>query len=210
MKEESVNHILDAVGTPSANGQAERYHRILTPMLAKICETSKKWDEALPLVEFGINNTVYRSTGETPRRLLFGVAQLGRIKDKVRIFLVNQNMEQRDLPAIRKTAANNLEINRKTMERSYNRGRAEAAAYKEGDYVVIVNVDTTIGANKKLIPKFKGPYMIHKVLDADRYAIRDIPPDFRWHKPHTIVLWPLIALNDGYLSNHYRISSLSA
>jgi len=30
--------------------------------------------------------------------------------------------------------------------------------YKEGDYVVVRNIDTTPGVNKKLIPKFKGPY----------------------------------------------------
>lgn len=46
--------------------------------------------------------------------------------------------------------------------------------YSEGEFVVIRNVDNTVGTNKKLIPKFKGPYRIHKVLPNDRYVIRDI------------------------------------
>ena len=46
--------------------------------------------------------------------------------------------------------------------------------YVEGDYVVIRNVDTTIGTNKKLIPRFKGPYVVHRVLPHDRYVVRDI------------------------------------
>lgn len=46
--------------------------------------------------------------------------------------------------------------------------------FKEGDFVVIKNVDTTIGVNKKLLPKFKGPYEIHKKLPNDRYVVRDI------------------------------------
>ena len=35
-------------------------------------------------------------------------------------------------------------------------------------------MDTTIGTNKKFIPKFRGPYRVHKVLPNDRYVIRDI------------------------------------
>lgn len=46
--------------------------------------------------------------------------------------------------------------------------------FSEGDFVVIKNVDTTIGKNKKFIPKFKGPYVVQKVLPNDRYVIRDI------------------------------------
>lgn len=40
--------------------------------------------------------------------------------------------------------------------------------------MLIRNVDTTIGTNKKFIPKFRGPYRIHKALPNDRYVVRDI------------------------------------
>lgn len=40
--------------------------------------------------------------------------------------------------------------------------------------MVIRNVDTVIGTNKKLIPRYRGPYEVHKVLGNDRYVIRDI------------------------------------
>jgi len=33
---------------------------------------------------------------------------------------------------------------------------------------MITNTDVTIGRNKKLIPKYRGPYVIKKVLDRDR------------------------------------------
>lgn len=39
---------------------------------------------------------------------------------------------------------------------------------------MIRNVDTSTGSNKKLIPKYKGPYIVKKVLDSDRYIITDI------------------------------------
>lgn len=47
-------------------------------------------------------------------------------------------------------------------------------AFSEGDFVVIRNIDTTIGTNKKFVPKYKGPYCVHKVLPNDRYVVRDI------------------------------------
>jgi len=46
--------------------------------------------------------------------------------------------------------------------------------YIRGDYVMIRNVDVTPGVNKKLTPKFKGPYIVKEVLDYDRYVVKDI------------------------------------
>lgn len=39
---------------------------------------------------------------------------------------------------------------------------------------MIRNVDTSIGSNKKLIPKHRGPYVVRKVLVNDQYVITDI------------------------------------
>lgn len=57
MEEESIQHVLIAVGTPRANGQVERFNRVLTPMLAKLCDAPEKWDSVLRDVEFSLNNT---------------------------------------------------------------------------------------------------------------------------------------------------------
>ncbi|GJQ70927.1 hypothetical protein Trydic_g844 [Trypoxylus dichotomus] len=54
----------------------------------------------------------------------------------------------------------------------------DALTYQIGDHVVIKNFDNTPGVNKKLIPTFKRPYVVKKVLPIDRYAIGD-PPDFQ-------------------------------
>lgn len=50
---EMINHVLVAVGTPRANGQVERYNRVIAPMLPKLSETPDKWDRVyLNLLSF--------------------------------------------------------------------------------------------------------------------------------------------------------------
>jgi len=39
---------------------------------------------------------------------------------------------------------------------------------------MIKNIDVSMGINKKLIPKFKSPYVIHKILPNDRFIVKDI------------------------------------
>lgn len=53
-------------------------------MLAKITEATNKWDQVLYNVEFAINNTLHKSTGQSPSMLLFGVNQIGEVNDNIR------------------------------------------------------------------------------------------------------------------------------
>jgi len=75
LKNKNIEHVLTAVSTPRANGQVERFNRIL-PMLAKLSETLTKWDQVLDKVEHSLN-TICRTINEIPLRLLFGVNQKG-------------------------------------------------------------------------------------------------------------------------------------
>jgi len=174
VREESVHHTLIAVSTPRANGQVERFNRVLTATLAKSCDTPDKWDRTLEGVEFALNNTRCRSIDNTPSRLLFGIDQIGIVRDEIRTLLDPYSDGDRDLEAIRDCAANVIENCQRANEIHYNSKRKRATIYKVGDYVVITNTDVTPGINKKLIPKFKGPYIVKTVLDNDRYIVSDI------------------------------------
>lgn len=125
-------------------------------------------------VERAINNTVCRSTGETPSKLLFGVEQFQTANDNLRIILDSISTEERDLASLRESASKRIVESQEENERYYNLRRKAATRYNKNDYVMIRNIDTSVGSNKKLISKYKGPYIVKEVLDMDRYIISDV------------------------------------
>jgi len=65
---------LIAAGSPQANGQVERYNRIIKAMLSKsLYEKGQNWNVLLDKIQFFINNTYNRSIKTTPSKILFGI-----------------------------------------------------------------------------------------------------------------------------------------
>ncbi|CAI6359970.1 unnamed protein product [Macrosiphum euphorbiae] len=114
----------------------------------------------------------------TPSKILFGIDQHGDSNDFLRLVLEAEQTkenEDRDLDKIRNSAQKNtLDVQLKN-KLYYVKSHKFPKKYAIGNYIMIKNVDTTPGVNKKHIPKFKGPYEIKKVLPNDRYVIQDIP-----------------------------------
>lgn len=55
---------------------------------------------------------------------------------------------------------------------------------------MIKNVITAPGINTKLLPKYKGTYVISSVLDNDRYVIKDIEGFQLSRKPFSGIFSP--------------------
>jgi len=71
---EKIQHLLIATGAPRGNGQVERMHKIVVPMLSKlILESPGRWYKHLGKVQQIINNTEPRSTKVLPFKLLTGL-----------------------------------------------------------------------------------------------------------------------------------------
>lgn len=117
-QENNIQHIGVAVHSPKANGQVERINRVLGPMINKLIDNNenKYWYKILSDIEFEINNTSHKTTNETPSKLLFCVAQRGKIVDN------NRNLSQlraRAADKIRKSQKYNKEYfdkRRKTLQ----------------------------------------------------------------------------------------------
>jgi len=178
-KTHSIKHVLIAVGSPQANGQVERYNRTIKEMISKLMhEKGRNWNESLNQVQLAINNTHNRSIKNTPSMLLFGINQHGDTQDYLRKVLETESVinesSDRNLAEIRQIAHDNNK-DAQVKNKSYvDKKRCIAKKYNVGDYVMVKNVDTTPGENKKHIPKFKGPYEVNVVLPNDRYVVRDI------------------------------------
>lgn len=177
MEQNNIQHIKVASNTPRANGQVERVNRVLGPMLGKLTEplNHANWTTKLPEVEYALNNSIHSSTGFAPSVLLFGIEQRGKIIDELTEYLDEKlETEPSDMTQLRKKAYENLCKAQEINLEQFGRCHKPAPQFEEGNFVVIKNVDTSVGHNKKLIPKFRGPYVIHKKLPNDRYVIRDI------------------------------------
>lgn len=162
-----IQHIRVATHSPQANGQVEHTNRVLGPMISKlICNEEKLyWYKLLPDIEFAINNSVHKVTGETPSRLLFGVEQRGKIIDEIQEYLENNvNQIDRDLICLCSRTAEKIEKNQKYNKAYFDKKRKPPHQYKENDYVMIRNIETSKGSSQKIIPEFKGPYKVSKIL----------------------------------------------
>ena len=168
----NIKHVLVATGSPQANGQVERVNRVLKTILSKITNplNHSDWVNKLTDVEFAINNSVNCSTRKTPYMLLFGVEQRGRNIDHLTEYLEEKfPRKEQNLEVNRLDAAENIEDMQNKNQKYFLKHNIPAKVYNIGDYVVV-----KIEPKDKLSEKFKGPYIIHKILPHDRYVIKDI------------------------------------
>lgn len=171
----NITHIKVATASPQSNGQVERFNRDIIPLLAKIT-TGEEWNKKLGEAEFAFNNTKNRSIGNSPCMLLFGVNQRGEVNDKIREILV-QNMDghrDRDLVKIREKAVATIAKTQNANKLAYDSAHKSPHKYNLNDLVMVSNYDVTPGVNKKMLPKYRGPYRVSQVLPNDRYIVEDV------------------------------------
>lgn len=177
LRENNIETVRVATAAPHANGQIERINRVLTPMLGKLTEMKNQadWAKMLDKAEFALNNSVSAATKTTASELFFGVKQRGPVVDWLTEYVEDHVEEKiRDLTKSRAKASEEIEAAQRKNADYHAANNKPANQFEKGDLVVIKNVDTTIGTNKKLNPKYRGPYQIEKVLPNDRYVVSDI------------------------------------
>lgn len=173
----NIGHVLVSVASPQSNGQVERVNHVLKSMLSKLTEPLDHgdWVKQLKHVEFAMNNTVHFSTKQTPSKLLLGIEQLGEIVDELSEYLheVYTN-DKSEFNEIRVNAQRAIQKSHLYNKKYFEKHHRPARQFKEGDSVVIKHVDTTVGRNKKLNIKYRGPYVFRKQLGHYRYEITDV------------------------------------
>lgn len=177
-KDKNIKHILNAVATPRANGQCERYNRtILSALSTKTTDKDDKtWDEYICDVQVGLNTTVHKTTGKSPSELLFAFNinsssenVLGEVLDDVRE-VITDNIQE-----VRTEAGRRIAQQQEKDKARFDSKRKSDHVYKENDLVSVRREVPSDGSSKKLASKFQGPYRISKVLPNDRFLIEDTP-----------------------------------
>lgn len=178
-KQNNIQHIVNAVATPRANGQVERLNRTILSALLPSVTDEDKWDESVRLIQFSINNVPSKSTGKTPSELMFGFIPRGGndalLKDEI------QQLPTlfQDLVTTRENASKMIIASQLKQKQYYDKKRKQPKTYKEGDLVVIMKQPLTTGTSRKLAPNYSGPMVVKKVLPNDRYIVRDMKGSHR-------------------------------
>ncbi|KYQ47742.1 hypothetical protein ALC60_13230 [Trachymyrmex zeteki] len=145
-------------------------------MIAKLSNRleGKPWYKLLGDIEYFLNNTVNRSTGKSPCQLVFGMSQRGSHADHLREWL-EADCIMPGFEKIREEAIGRMLQEQQKQRLHYDRKHKVPIKYKAGDLVMVKNFDSTPGASKKLLPKYRSPYEVKKILGNDRYLLTDVP-----------------------------------
>lgn len=181
MTDKGIKHVLNAVATPRANGQVERYNKVIVDALTakSVGSADNIWDEHLPDVQWGMNNTHNKGINRTPSEALFGVRLAGLNDSRIMSELADGTDIDKDSDhnraAIRQEINTHIKSCQQKQKETFDQRRCPPAEFKVGDLVRVERQVTALGQSKKLIPKYQGPYRITAVLDYDRFQVEDTP-----------------------------------
>lgn len=194
LSDNGIKQRLVAVAAPWANGMVERVNRFLKSSLTKILEEPKKWSLQLGAVQYVINNTFHSSLKASPSKILLGYEQRSHADVDLVEYLNKVAKTELSCEAERENSQKlAVEVSNKIHDYNKNyfdQRHKKPTQYKEGDYVVIRDTSVKPGESSKLKLSYKGPYMVAKVLNKNRYVIKDIPGFNVSARPYNSILSP--------------------
>lgn len=174
-----IHHILNAVATPRANGQIERYNRTVLDALTtkNYGNDERKWDDHLPQVQWGLNNTINKSIGKTPSEVLFGLRLTSESESVLKFSVEEKDNDQNiiDVEKNRVEAHKQIIANQEKQKINFDKSRTPARKFDIGHLVRVEREVFEKGKSNKLITKCSGPYRIIDVLPNDRSEVEDTP-----------------------------------
>lgn len=171
----NIKHVLCATATPRANGQVERMNRTILSALTSTVEQEELWDESLSKIRWGINATISTVTGKTPYEVFLGYRPRGIADACLSAEVCDQTPV--DVSSLRADVSETIVKKQLLQKQAYDKRHASPIVYHVGQQVLVRAAKSSVntGISKKLEPRYKGPYVVTKVLDNDRYLVEDMP-----------------------------------
>jgi len=162
-----VRHSTTASYHPQCNSQAEVCNKTIAKYLAAfVDESTLDWEMYVPALAFAYNTSYHRSVKATPFCLTFGLeARLPSFfaPDFHRLHSSDSNLIDRLHAARQLAVQHNLEATE--VQKKYFDKTATHHTYHEGQFVLMEDFNF-LNKNRKLAPRFSGPFRILRVKGA--------------------------------------------
>lgn len=154
------------------DGQVERLNQtVLLALQANLPEVDgRKWDKDIVLLERDPNTSVCKTTSLTPFEMLYGY--IPRFQEGGMLHLTIESEGYKISKDIQNKIRNKIEIEQLKMKERYDRSRAKNVTFKLGDIVFVKCMPPSTSDSTKLLPHYKDPMVITKILPSDTYAVQ--------------------------------------
>ncbi|XP_039749185.1 uncharacterized protein LOC120625970 [Pararge aegeria] len=134
--------------------------------------TDDRWDQCIKALQQGLNSTIHKTTRAVPSEVMFGY-RLRMDSDSLAPELEDEKLV--DMSQLRERVDSNVKASAQYQKERFDKSRVKAKTYKEGDLVLIrIQSQSNDGQSRKLMPTFKGPFQVKKILNNDRYEVVDL------------------------------------
>lgn len=110
-----IKHTLNAVATPRANGQIERYNRSILASLTAMChnDDDRDWDIKVSQVQWSLNNTINQGTGKSPTEIIFGRPTVNTAEGQLHDINRSEVIEEGKVAKIREEVSKKYKVSKR-------------------------------------------------------------------------------------------------
>jgi len=175
-KHNQIQHIKNAVRTPRANGQVERANKTILNYVRAMNDNPKDWDLTLHNLQWSVISQKNETSGFSPIDLVFNFNPIDVVQNHLTA-AIHAGLGKDEKESVidnRNQALVNIASERAKWKQRFNKKHANPSIYSTGNLVVVENEPAATGESRKLEPRYRGPYIVVKVLGNDRFVIEDI------------------------------------
>ena len=174
-----IKHRFTSPYHPQTNAQCERQNRTILSYLRNFVDKSTlDWEGKLPACQYSFNSQRHQSTKYSPyylRHFQDPTIPFRRLENPGRNYSENWANEALLTQAqVWSDVYENLTKAKGVQERQYNEDAVERE-FQGGDLVFLYDETTSASQNPKLVNKWKGPYLILKMIGPTNAILKKSP-----------------------------------